>query len=372
MLLIFCWAAICYYIFAIYAAIRFFQEPRKFDPSFHPPITILKPLCGIDSLTYQNIASFCQQDYPIYQVVFAIRDRQDPGIKVVEKIISDFPNIDIDFVINDRVIGTNLKVSNLANGLEKAKYSILLISDSDVKVGTDYLSRVVQPLADPQVGVVTCMYNSLTQGWVATFEALGISCDFQPSVLVARYLEGITFAFGAGIAIKRSVLEEIGGFAAIADYLQDDYKLGYLPAQAGYQVVLSDYLVEHFLDTPNLLDLIAHQIRWYRCMRYARPWGYVGLIFTNGVSTSLLFLLVSNGSWLGWTVFGITWSLRLLMVWIVAVNQFRDPIAKKFIWLVPLRDLVSFFIWVYGFIGNTVQWRGQKLKLLKGGKLVPC
>ncbi|NMF67510.1 glycosyltransferase, partial [Brasilonema octagenarum] len=237
LLFILCISAVLYYCYGIYAAIEFFSHQRQIDPDFHPPITILKPICGLDMDTYENFASFCQQDYPEYQIIFSVRATNDPSVQIVKKIINDFPEIDISLVISDRTIGTNLKVSNLANAEVEAKSSLLLLADSDVRVGPDYLRRVIQPMCDPAVGVVTCLYRPHVRGWVAIFEALGISTEYHANVLVARGVEGMKFALGPTIAIRKSALEGIGGFLAIADYLADDFQLGYLPTQAGYKVV---------------------------------------------------------------------------------------------------------------------------------------
>jgi len=272
--------------------------------------------------------------------------------------------------VSDRIIGANLKVSNLANAVTVAKHEILLIADSDIRVGTDYLHRVIQPLKDDQVGVVTCLYRSLASGWVTILEAIGTACDFHPGVLVSNQLEGIKFAFGSTIVIRKQALAAIGGFDAIADYLADDFQLGYLPAQTGYKVVLSDYIVDHVLDTSTLADAIQRQIRWARCIRVSRPWGYLGLLFTFGTVTSLLFLLATGGSTLGWTVLIITWVMRLLIGWVVGVKMLNDQVVKRFFWVIPARDLFHFAIWCGGFVGSTIAWRGQKFQLIKGGKLV--
>lgn len=304
-------SGIWFYIYAIYAARDFFRDTRAIDADFHPPVTILKPVCGLDSDTYDNLVSCCRQNYPEYQIVFTVRDRTDPVVAVVKQIIDEFPDLDIHLVVSDRTIGTNLKVSNLANAQAKAKYPLLAISDSDIRVGSDYLQQIVQPMKDPQVGVVTCLYRSLAQNWLASLEAIGTSTEFAAGVLVARKLRGINFAFGSTIVISTATLAAIGGFAAIADYLADDYQLGYLPAQKNYQVVLSNYIVEHSLTTDSLLGLIQHQLRWARGTRVSQPWGYIGLIFTYGTVTSLLFAIATHGSILGWTVLGIAWSLRL-------------------------------------------------------------
>ena len=370
LLLIIYLSAVLFYCYGIYAAVVFHNSPRATDTNFHPCITILKPVCGLDSGTYDNLSSFCRQDYPDYQIIFAVRDRQDPIIEIVQKIIQEFPNLDISLIVSDRIIGANLKVSNLANAFTTAKHEILLIADSDIRVGTDYLSRVIQPLKDESVGVVTCLYRSSAQGWVATLEAIGTATDFHPSVLVSNHLEGIKFAFGSTIVIRKQVLTAIGGFAAIADYLADDFQLGHLPTQAGYKVVLSDYVVTHVLDTSTFADAIQRQIRWARCIRVSRPWGYLGLLFTYGTVISLLLLMVTKGSILGWIGLAIAWVMRLIMGGIVGGIVLDDPVTKKFFWMIPLYDILHFAIWCYGFVGGTIEWRGQKMKLIKGGKLM--
>ncbi|WP_225895647.1 bacteriohopanetetrol glucosamine biosynthesis glycosyltransferase HpnI [Dendronalium phyllosphericum] len=370
LLLILCFSAVLFYGYAIYAAIAFTNRSDTTDPDFHPAVTILKPICGLDRNAYANLASFCQQDYPEYQIIFAVRDRQDPSIEIVEKISQNFPNLDINLVVSDRIIGANLKVSNLANAITIAKHEILLIADSDILVGRDYLQRVIQPLKDENVAVVTCPYRSSVQGWVATLEAIKNATDFHAGVLVSNQMEGIKFALGSTIVIRKQVLEAIGGFAAVADCLADDFQLGYLPAQAGYKVVLSNYVVEHVLTTSTLADAIQRQIRWARCIRVSRPWGYLGLIFTYGTVSSLLLLTTAENSILTWSVLAIAWLMRLIMGWVVGVKILQDAVAKRFLWIIPFSDLIYFAIWGYGFVGETVEWRGQRLKLTKEGKLV--
>ncbi|MFB2773054.1 bacteriohopanetetrol glucosamine biosynthesis glycosyltransferase HpnI [Pelatocladus sp. BLCC-F211] len=370
LLLILCLVAVWFYCYAIYAAIAFFQHRYPVATEFHPPITILKPICGLDADAYENWASFCRQQYPAYQIIFSVRDNQDPAIPLVKQIINDFPQVDIQLIISDRTIGTNLKISNLANAIQFAKYEFLLIADSDIKVTNDYLQRIIQPYQDPEVGVVTCLYRSSAQSWVTTLEAIGTATDFHAGVLVSNKLEGIKFAFGSTIVIRKQVLEKIGGLEAIVDYLADDFQLGYLPAQAGYKVVLSDYVVEHVLTTTTLADSINRQIRWARCTRVSRPWGYLGLIFTYGTITSLLLLITTGESIVGWTALFITWIMRLTMGWVVGVKILNDSAAKKYLWLIPLWDLIDFAIWCYCFVGNTIEWRGQQLKITKQGKLV--
>ena len=254
LLLLLCVAAIVYYCYAMYAAVKFFLQPANSNADFHPPISILKPICGVDSTTYENLASFCRQDYPDYQVIFGVQDLHDSSLKVVKQIIHDFPEVDIQFVISDRPLGANRKVGNLANALVKAKHDILLLADCDVRVRPNYLQQVIQPLNDPGVGVTTCLYRSLAQGWIAAIEALSTTTEFHPGVLVSNQLEGVKFAMGQTIVIRRSVLEEIGGFEGIVGHLADDFQLGYQAAKAGYKVVISQHIIEHVLPACTLID----------------------------------------------------------------------------------------------------------------------
>ena len=361
--------SIFYYLYSLYATIVFFSQTQAIDPDFSPPITILKPLCGLDWESYTALASFCQQDYPLYQIIFSVQDSQDPSIEVVQKLQEAFSHLDIELVISDRAIGINPKINNIANGATKTKYPILVISDSDIQVEKDYLKTIIQPFTDPLVGVVTCLYNSLTEGFLAGFEALDIASQFCPKVLTARQLEDVKFAFGSTIAIRQETLDKIGGFLAIADYLADDYQLGYLPSQNGYKVILSPYLVEHRLANVTFKTFIHRQIRWFKCIRVERFWGYVGLIFTYGIINSFVLLLLTQGSLFGWSIFGLVWNIRFLTAYLIAIKYLKDANAKDFFLLIPLRDFVSFGIWCYSFSGDKVIWRGETYQLLPNGQL---
>jgi ceramide glucosyltransferase len=366
----FCLASIIYYTYTIYAGKDFFTQQSFLDSDFTPPVSILKPLCGIETNAYENLASFVVQDYPQYQVIFCVREKDDPIIEVVRQLIRDFPAVDLSLVVSDHLIGNNFKISNLANGLKLAKYELLVIADSDILVDKNYLIQVVQPLQNEQVGVVTCLYQSLPEGWIAALDGIGIACDFFPSVLTARKLAGIKFAFGSTIVIRKQVLEAMGGFQAIANSLADDFLLGHLATQLGYQVILSNYIVKHQIGSESWRDFFLRQIRWFRCIRVERFWSYLGIIFTQGTINSLLFLLASGGSSFGWVLCSIILSLRLFMAYVVGYKYLQDPIAKQFIGLSFLSDLLRFIIWLLGLFGNTIEWRGKKLKLINGGRLL--
>ena len=364
-----CFGSIVYYLYSIYAAKDFFSQQFLTDFTFTPPISILKPLCGIELNIYENLASFVVQDYPQYQVIFSVRERDDPIIQVVQQLINDFPSIDLSLVVSDWLIGNNFKVSNLANALESAKYNILVIADSDIRVKKNYLQQVIQPLKNEKVGVVTCLYQSFAEGWIGALDGIITACDFFPSVLTARKLEGIKFAFGSTIVIRTKVLEAIGGFLAIADYLADDFLLGNLSAQNGYQVVLSHYIVQHQTGQESWRNFCLRQIRWFRCIRVERFWSYLGIIFTQGTVNSILLLLVSGGSSLSWLLFIIIFNLRLFVAYLVGFKYLKDPTAKQFLGLFFCSDLLRYIIWLLGLFGNTIEWKGKKFKLINGGRL---
>jgi ceramide glucosyltransferase len=365
-----CLVAFCFYLYAAYISLFWFNQSGPSNLDYHPPISILKPLCGLDTGAYAKLASFCQQQYPTYQIIFGVRESNDPAIAVVKQIISDFPKVDIRLVVDDRVIGNNLKVSNLANIAPFVRHEFLLISDSDIRVGPTYLQRIVQPMQDERIGLVTCLYRSQATNPIAAFEALSISTDFHASVLVARQLGWMKFAMGSSILMRRSVLKTIGGFEAIADHLADDFMLGNLTAKLGFKVTLSDYAVDHTLETDTFIDLVEHQTRWNRCTRASNFSGYLGLFFSHGVALSLAVLALSQGTLWAWGVMGAILVARLFMAWAVGVRCLKDPVATQLLWLVPIRDVLSFGLWVYGLIGDRIVWRGQEFRLLWGGKLV--
>jgi len=337
---------------------------------FLPEISVIKPLCGLDREDYTNLASFCQQIYPNYQIIFGVKDKADSCVEIVDQLIRDFPQLDIQLVICDASIGVNQKVNNLANAAAHAKYPIWVLADSDVWVGPSYLQHIVQPMQDSNVGAVTCLYRPVAKGWVAGFEAIGISTDYLASVLVAHRLEGLRFTLGPTVVLRRSAFDAVGGFSAIADYLADDFQIGFLLAQAKYKVVLSDYVIDHLMTTNSFRDLWQRQIRWHLCTRVSRPWGYLGLLFTHGTVMGLMLLVLTSFAGPALGLCGIVLGLRLWMAWTVGVQILDEPVAKGALWLVPLRDVMSFVLWFCGLFTGRIQWRGKGYKVARGGKLV--
>ncbi len=270
-----------------------------------PPVSILKPLKGVDPEIWESFCTHCEQDYPQFQLVFGVNDPGDPAVEVVRKLQAKYPNLSIDLVVCDRVLGANIKVSNLVQMLPAARHELLLVNDSDIRVPSDYLRKVITPLADASVGLVTCLYRAVACPTLGSrLEALGISTDFVPGVLCARFLEkGLHFGLGSTLAFRRSDLEAIGGFEALLDYLADDYELGRRIAATGKRVELSAATVDTFLPAYTLRQFFRHQLRWSRTIRDARRWGYTGLLFTFGLPWALLTLLAAHGARWAWLLF---------------------------------------------------------------------
>ncbi len=368
-------AAIAYHLFSLFAGISWFRDRRKqcsLGLNYTPPVTIFKPVSGADTEAYDNFASFCLQDYPEFQVIFGVRAESDPAVAIINRLIADSPDRDIELVISQNVSGYNGKVSNLQNMYARAKHGLFLIADSDIRVGTDYLRRVIAPLQLPQVGMVTCLYRgSQAKTYAALMENIGISSTFAPDVCSSRSLEGIAFAFGSTIAMRRDLLEQIGGFQVVADYLADDFLLGNYTAKAGYEIVLSDYVVEHVTATGGFAAMLKQQLRWARAIRISRPWGYCGLLFTYGTATSLLALAAWGFSSFAWWLFAMSLLTRFLTVFVIGVFGLKDMALARWFWLVPVRDLITFAVWVMSFVGDEVEWRGVSFRVLPGGKLMP-
>lgn len=362
-----------YWLWALGCTIRFASQ-RRSSAGFFPPVTVLKPLCGGDCCLYENLRSFCRQRYPIYQVLFGVSDRYDPAIPVVDRLMREFPALDLTLVVSDRLIGANLKVCNLSNLYRQAKHDVLVLADSDIRVGPEYLATVVGPLRDRGVGVVTCLYKGVpTGGLWSALGAMFINEWFFPSALAAAALGTLRHAFGATIACRRDTLEAIGGFERLADFLADDYVLGWLAACRGFRVVLSSYVVEHVILERQFRALFYRELRWARTYRTARPRGYFFSVLTHGLPLSFLLLLASPGSPLAVTVFAGHLALRLVGRLIVR-KVLRVGGSFYAAWLVPVRDALSFTLWALSFLGRTVRWKDFCFTVCRDGRvcLVPA
>ena len=325
---------------------------------------------GIDPEIHESFRSHCLQDYPEYEIIFGVSDPNDPAVESVKALQAEFPNRRIQLVVCPEILGANVKVSNLMQMLPTARFDYLIVNDSDIRVEPDYLQRVTSPLANPQIGMVTCLYRGVAAATLGSrLESLGISTEFCAGVLVARQLEGgIRFGLGSTLAFRRADLETIGGFLPIVNHLADDYELGKRIALLGLGVELSDVVVETYLPPYRFSDFFAHQLRWARGVRDARTGGYVGLAFTFGIWWVIIAVVASAGTMWSWAALGSIAVLRLLVAMAVGGKVLRDRQVLKFAWLIPLRDLLAVAVWVASFAGRTVTWRGDRF-ILKNGKL---
>ena len=334
-----------------------------------PRVTILKPLCGAVPHLYESLRSFCEQDYPEYQIVVGVRDADDSAVKVVSRLMAEYPRLDLRLVVNDRVLGTNPKVSNLANLYEAAKHDVLLVADSDIRVGPDYLRSVVAPLDDRQVGLVSCLYRGIAdRGLWATLGAMFINEWFFPSALVGAHLEGVAHAFGATMVCRREMLERIGGFAALAHYLADDYRLGQLVTREGERVVIARYVVDTAVAAATFRELFLRELRWARTYRTVRPVGYFFSVVTLALPIALLALLAMRAA-----PASVVAVLALVGVRLTGAVVFSRALALPVSWrhlsLVPIRDTLSLAIWALSFLGRTVYWAGRRFRVDRDGKL---
>lgn len=354
-------------------SVRSFRHSSAAAPAgFAPPVSILKPLRGIDPQMYESFRSHFLQDYPEYEIIFGVSDRDDPAVEAVHRVMAEFPQRKVRLVICPEVLGNNRKVSNLVQMLEQAKYGHVLINDSDIFVTPDYLRRVMAPFARPEVGMVTCPYRGIPADTLGSkLESIGISTEFIPGVLAARQVEGgVHFALGSTLAMSRPALAAIGGLLPLVDYLADDFELGYRISKAGFDVVLADIVVETHLPAYTFRGFFDHQLRWARSTRDSRPSGYVGLMLTYGLPWAIVSVVLSAGAWWSWLVLAGATLLRLALALVVGVSVLHDKSVTGNLWLLPLRDLVAFAVWFASFANNKVHWRGEVF-VLEQGKIRP-
>jgi ceramide glucosyltransferase len=370
-------ASIGYYVLCLVSAARFLGERKAADrsvrptPSSLPPVSILKPLKGTDPEMYESFRSHCLQDYPEYEIIFGVSDANDPAIVFVERLKTEFPQIPIQLVFCLKNLGANTKVSNLAQMVTEARYEHIVVNDSDIRVEAGYLHSVTAPLFDPKMGLVTCLYRGVASTSLGSrLESLFISTDFSAGVLVARLLEGgIYFGLGSTLAFRRSDLASIGGFEALADYLADDYEVGRRIAAQRLKIQLSATVVETFLPRYDLKQFLDHQLRWARTIRDSRPGGYAGLVATFGLPWALLALICARGAGWAWVLLSVAIVMRYAVAWVVGRTVLQDRQVTKWMAFVPLRDFAAVLVWLIGFWGHGVTWRGDSF-MLKDGKLV--
>lgn len=329
-----------------------------------PPISILKPVHGLDPDFYAGIRSHALQDYPEFELLFGVSDPADPAIAEIEKLKAEFPARAIRLMVTCPKTA-NVKAGVLAELAAAARHPILLVNDSDIRVAPDYLRRVVAPLEDPDVGMVTCLYRARSASWPGRFEAVGIATDFAPSTLVARVVGVRESAFGSTMLFRAEDLARVGGFAALADYIADDYQLGRRIHDLGKRIVLARIVVETSLADRTWGDVWRHQLRWARTIRVSRGGGYAGLPLSN--ATLWAIALAASGAW--WAAVPL-FLLRLAMAFVVGRLFLQDRRISAGLLLVPLRDLAGMVLWACGLFGSSVDWRGVRLRLSREGKIV--
>jgi ceramide glucosyltransferase len=333
-------------------------------------VSVLKPVRGLDRDAHEVFTSFCRQNYPEFEILFAVADADDPAIPVINRLIDEFPGRAIRLVVGGPTIGPNSKVNKLCWLAREARHQLLVVSDSDVMVPPDYLRSVVEPFRDSQVGLVTCLYRGASDGSLTSdLEAIGISTDFIPGVLVARRFEGMRFALGATVAIKRSTLAAIGGFEALVDFCADDYELGRRVAETGDRVELSTCSVSTSCVGLTTNEFLKHQLRWAVTIRHARPWGYLGrLLTTQGLPASLAVAVISRSAPVALAFLSAYVVLRLALAWTTGA-RLGDEVVRRRWWLVPVWDAVAFGVALAALVTNRIDWRGRFYELHRG-KLV--
>ncbi len=336
-------------------------------PVDQPPVSVLKPLHGAEPGLYENLRSFADQDYPLFQIVLGVRDRADAALPVARALIRNRPLDDIELVVDARVAGSNLKVANLENMLPAARHGIIVLADSDMRVGRDYLGIVTAPLANPGTGIATCLYKAVpTGGLWSQLAALYINFGFLPSAVLGDALGIGGGCFGATIALRRAVLERIGGFACVRNELADDHRIGDAVRQLGLASVLSPYIVENQVSEPSFASLWRHELRWARTARTMAPAGFAGSVLTHTVALAALAAAILGSGAAAWGLF----LLSLLLRWVsAAVIARRLDLPRTGLWLLPLRDALSFAVFLGSFCGRSVLWRDQVFRVERSGQM---
>ncbi|HYM62303.1 MAG TPA: bacteriohopanetetrol glucosamine biosynthesis glycosyltransferase HpnI [Thermoanaerobaculia bacterium] len=344
-------------------------EPTQSLSGMRPhSITIAKPLCGIEPGLRENLLSFCRQDYPDYEVIFGVRDAGDPAVAVVRQVMSECGNQNVSLVIEPRVSGSNLKISNVLAIERKAKHDLFIVADSDMRVGPDYLHAVASCFDDERVGAATCLYAARpAPGLASALAAMHINDEFFPSVLVSLALQPLAFCFGATMAVRRSALDRAGGFRALADYLADDYMLGNVIHGLGMKVALAPYVVDAIVAERNVHGVFLHELRWGRTIRAVRPVSYAFSVLTMLLPWAVAFLLASRFATAGWIALGAAVALRIVLHLAVRARLQLSGVVSLF--LIPLRDTFNFCVFCATWFGRNVLWRETRFSVSSSGEL---
>lgn len=364
---------LAYYFLGLWGSYSYLRQRREtsaVNDNTFPSVSIFKPLKGVDPEIYESFRSHCLQDYPQYELIFGVSDPEDPAVALVHQLQKEFPDRAIQLIICSQKLGTNVKVSNLVQMVSVARFEYLIVNDSDIRVESDYLKKVIRPLLQREIGMVTCLYRGVPAPTLGSrLESLGISTDFAGGVLAARWLEkGVRFGLGSTLAFRRAELERVGGFRALLDYLADDYELGKRIADLGLHVELSPVVVETFLPPYELRGYFEHQLRWARSVRDSRKWGYVGVLLTFGLPWAVLTLFLARGAPWAWALAAILLAARLTLAFVVGEKVLGDRYVRPLIPLLLLRDFAAVVVWISSFASDRIAWRGDYFHL-RDGKL---
>jgi len=371
LILALCAVPFIYYLIAFFSVWRYFRRPRRAPGNFAPPVSVLKPVRGLDPDAYENFASFCRQDYPDYEILFCIDEDDATAAAMLEKLKAEFPQRQIRVLVGSLGSGSNDKVMKLARLVKEAAHEIVAISDSDVHARPDYLRNVVAPLENPKVGAATCFYVPTDEPTVAEkLQTIGMVSDFYVGILVARQLDGVKFALGPTIVTTRARLAEFGGYEAIDNRPGDDLLVGRLIAERGHEVELLPYAIDTVADYESFSDLVHKRLRWVVVMRHMRPWGHLGLLFTQGLPWSLAAVAYQPTAAVAAGFLGAYLATRLAITWMVGVWGLKQRSMSSKMALIPAWDALAFGIWVCSFVRSSVRWRGGQY-YIRDGCLVP-
>lgn len=361
-----------YYLIALFSSWRYFRQPRvELEPSFTPPVSILKPIKGLDHDAYENLASFCRQDYPEYEMVFCVDADDQAVLSVLAKLSRDFPECRIRVLHGSGRLAPNDKVSKLVRLTNEAAYEHLVISDSDVRVRPDYLRQVIAPLRDPKIGATTCLYVPNEVGTLTDrLQTVGMMSDFYAGVLVDWQLEGIKFALGPSIATTRARLNAFGGYAELENRPADDLLVGRLIAAQGVEVSVLRYTIQTVCDYNSFSELLHKRLRWIVVMRNMRPWGHFGLLLTQGLPWALAACAVRPTETVAGVYLGGYLLLRMAMAWSIGIRGLKQISLWQDLLLIPIWDAVACALWLTSFTRSSIRWRGADY-YIREGQLVP-
>jgi ceramide glucosyltransferase len=363
-----------YYAIALFSSWKFFRQRRKYSESeYTPPLSILKPVRGLDPDAYENFASFCVQDYPAeYEIIFCVGDDKDPVLPAIQKVIQNFPQQKIRVLFGTGRVATNDKVAKLARMVKEAAHEVVVINDSDVRARPDYLRTLVAPLADKNVGGVTPFYVSIEEkAFIQKLQSIGMLSDFYAGILVAWQLDGVKFALGPTIVTTKARLAGFGGYESIENKPADDLLVGRLIAEQGCEMVLLPYAIDTVADFDSFPNLFMKRLRWMTVMRKMRPYGHIGLIFTQGLAWALFAIFVRPTLPVALGFLGAYFAVRVAMVWMIAIHGLKQPGVWSKMKLIPVWDAFASAIWLFSFTRSTIRWRGEDY-YLRNGMLVPA